>query len=229
MSDRLDQLADAARRGLAAQRIKRQTSALVSMALGTFGVFFLLQIMNADKPPPQMEKEKSSADFQVEQKKPPPEKKPKPKPRPQRQASRQTSAPTPNLGPGLRGASFDLPGFSAGDMGNAGDSLLGDTSKKMAMTEGAVDVVPKPRRRTSPQYPRRAKERGIEGHVRMSIFVDEDGRVGTVRILEAEPSGVFEEAAQGVVQSWEFEPGQYEGEAVGTWVTQTVVFKLQKS
>ena len=57
---------------------RRQVAALVSMSLGSFGVFYLLHMMNADKgPPPSEEKEKTAA-FEVEQRKPPPKKKPKP-------------------------------------------------------------------------------------------------------------------------------------------------------
>lgn len=208
---------------------RRQAVALLSMSLGSFGVFYLLHMMNAEQgPPPAEEKEKVAA-FEVEKKDPPKKKKPQPKPKQTPKRSAAQAAPTPNLGPALRGASFDLPGFAASDMGAAGDSLLGDTSKKMAMTEGAVDVVPKPRRRVQPQYPKRARERGETGYVRMSIFVDEDGRVGTVKVLDAKPRGVFEEAATAAVRSWEFQPGEYDGQTVGTWVTQTVRFQLKKS
>lgn|SRR5690606_9861997 len=208
---------------------RRQLVALLSMSLGSFGVFYLIYVMNGDKGPPPAEPKEKSAAFQVEQRKPPPKQKPKPQPKAKPKRSTSSAAPAPNLGPGLRGASFDLPGFSASDMGAAGESLLGDTQKKMAMTEGAVDVVPKPQRRVQPEYPQRARERGETGYVRMSIFVDEDGRVGTVKVLEAKPRGIFEEAAKTAVEAWEFQPGQYDGQAVGTWVTQTVRFELKKS
>lgn len=208
---------------------QRQASALLFMTAGSLGVFYLIHMMNADKGPPPAPEKESTASFQVEQKKPPEKKKtePRPKARPKRSSAAQAQAP--NLGPALRGASFDLPGFSADSLDSAGDSLLGETGKAMAMTEGAVDVVPKPARTVQPTYPKRARERGDTGYVRMSIFVEPSGRVGTVRVLEAKPTGVFEEAATDAVQGWEFSPGEYDGQAVGTWVTQTVRFQLKKS
>ena len=209
---------------------RRHLVALFSMALGSFGVFFLLHIMNGEKPEREKEKKESVATFAVQQKKAPPKKKKKSraKPRAQKRRSASTSAPTPNLGNALRGASFDLPAFSAGDMGGPTQSLLGDTTKKMAMTEGAVDVPPKPGRRVQPTYPKRARDRGITGYVRMSIFVNESGSVEKVRVLESKPAGVFDEAASNAVRGWEFKPGQYEGESVSTWVTQTLRFELKK-
>ncbi len=208
---------------------RRQVVALLSMSLGSFGVFYLLHMMNAEKAPPQAEKKETALAFEVQKKEPPKKKKPEPKPKQTPKRSAAQAAPTPNLGPALRGASFDLPGFTAQDMGSAGESLLGDTNKKMAMTEGAVDVVPKARRRVQPQYPKRARERGETGYVRMSIFVDEEGRVSTVKVLDAKPRGVFEDAATAAVKNWEFQPGEYDGQTVGTWVTQTVRFELKKS
>ncbi len=114
-------------------------------------------------------------------------------------------------------------------MGRAGDTLLGETNKKMAMTEGAVDVVPQPARRVQPEYPKRARQRGETGYVRMSVFVDETGRVDKVRVVESQPKNTFEEAATNAIKRWEFSPGQYEGQNVGTWVTQTIRFELKKS
>ncbi len=210
---------------------RRHLVALLSMAMGSFGVFFLLHIMNGEKPKREKEEKEPVAAFAVQQKKTPPKKKKKksrPKPRSAKRRSSAARAPTPNLGNSLRGASFDLPAFAATDMGGPTQSLLGDTNKKMAMTEGAVDVPPKPGRRVQPTYPKRARERGITGYVRMSIFVNESGSVEKVKVLDSKPAGVFDEAASNAVRGWEFKPGQYEGESVSTWVTQTLRFELKK-
>ncbi|MCH2109453.1 MAG: TonB family protein [Polyangiaceae bacterium] len=209
---------------------RRHLVGALAMAAGSFGVFFLLHVMNGDKPRPEKEKPAPAAAFEVKQeKKPPKKKKSKPRPRRRAKATATKSAPAPNLGAALKGASFDLPGFEAEDIGGAGQSLLGETGKKMAMTEGAVDVVPKPARRTAPEYPKSARKKGITGYVRMSIFVNDSGAVEQVKVLEAKPSGVFEDAAKETIRSWEFQPGQYEGESVGCWVTQTMRFELKKS
>jgi protein TonB len=57
-----------------------------------------------------------------------------------------------------------------------------------------------------PGYPRMAQERGIEGRVIMSITIMPDGSVRDVRVIEAQPRGVFETAAVRAVQRWRYRP-----------------------
>jgi protein TonB len=57
-----------------------------------------------------------------------------------------------------------------------------------------------------PGYPRMAQERGIEGRVIMSITIMPDGSVRDVRVVEAQPRGVFETAAVRAVQRWRYRP-----------------------
>lgn len=212
------------------EELARYGQGVAWMVAGSVGVFSLLHIMNADEAPPKVESKDAVAAFQVERKPPPKKKERKPPARKRRaKRARASGAPAPLLGAGLRGIGFDLPGFDAQDLGDAGKGLLGDTSKKLAMAEGAVDVMPRARRQAAPRYPKGARQRGVTGFVRLSIFVDEGGAVAKVRVLDAKPSGVFEQAATQAVQGWEFEPGQYEGSSVGTWMTQTVRFELKKS
>ncbi|MEQ6887678.1 energy transducer TonB [Halomonas sp. CS7] len=64
-----------------------------------------------------------------------------------------------------------------------------------------------PTRRVPPSYPRRAQRRGLEGHVVVEFLIRPDGRVksGSVRVVEARPRRVFDEAATRAVADWRFE------------------------
>lgn len=61
-----------------------------------------------------------------------------------------------------------------------------------------------------PSYPERALLRGIEGSVRLSYYVDEDGRVRDVRVEQSSPPSVFDSAAMTALRKWRFVPGSFE-------------------
>ena len=53
-----------------------------------------------------------------------------------------------------------------------------------------------------PQIPRYAFEQGIEGWVEVVFYVNPNGRVSNIRIIDAEPKGVFEAAMIESIQNW---------------------------
>lgn len=53
-----------------------------------------------------------------------------------------------------------------------------------------------------PQIPREAYESGIEGWVEVVFYVTKEGRVTNIRIVDAEPKGVFEAAMVESVRNW---------------------------
>ena len=110
-------------------------------------------------------------------------------------------------------------------MGDDLDQLLGDVSN-VVMTTDAVDDPPRPQRTVAPTYPARARKKGTTGEVRLSLLVGVDGRVRDVRVLSADPPGVFDDAAIAAVKQWTYTPATYEGQPVATRVTQPVVFDL---
>lgn len=57
-----------------------------------------------------------------------------------------------------------------------------------------------------PEYPGRAFARGLQGWVVLRLDVDPEGRPRRVRVLEAQPGGVFERAARRTVRNWRFAP-----------------------
>jgi protein TonB len=64
-----------------------------------------------------------------------------------------------------------------------------------------------PLSRVPPGYPRRAQRRGIEGHVELEFLIRPDGSVdrASIRVLDARPRQVFEQAAEEAVGQWRFE------------------------
>jgi protein TonB len=80
--------------------------------------------------------------------------------------------------------------------------------------------------RFPPQYPYRAQRRGIEGWVKVSLLITEQGTVQDVVVVEAEPEGVFDNAAVRAVSKWKFKPRIERGKAVAVRAEQVVTFKL---
>jgi bla regulator protein blaR1 len=61
-----------------------------------------------------------------------------------------------------------------------------------------------------PLYPERALLRGIEGSVRLSYYVDDNGRVRDVRVEQSNPPSTFDSAAMTALRKWRFVPGSFE-------------------
>lgn len=91
-----------------------------------------------------------------------------------------------------------------------------------------LDSRPRPLVQVRPVYPFRARERGIEGVVRLGFIVGADGSVREVEILDCEPEGVFERAAKAAARRWRFAPGTKDGKPVASRVRVTVRFRLEE-
>ncbi len=207
--------------------VSRHVSALASMLLGSSLVLGLVLAMNEAVSPPKAVEGTATADFTVH--KAPPPNKPRPeKPRPvkERRATTSSRAPLPDLATTVGGVDFDLPGIETGTLGAMARDVLGDANRKTAMTADSVDEPPKARSRVQPEYPDRARERGVQGYVTLKLKVSASGDVQAVRVVEASPQGVFENSAIASVKQWQFEPGMYQGAPVETWVNQTLRFQL---
>lgn len=76
-------------------------------------------------------------------------------------------------------------------------------------------------------YPTDAKKRGIEGAVVLRYDVTVEGFVKNVVVVSAQPSGIFEQAAQAYVTKWRFRPALLDGVPVPTFdQISTVTFRL---
>lgn len=65
-----------------------------------------------------------------------------------------------------------------------------------------------------PVYPPDARSAAIEGQVTLRYDVNVDGRVFNLRVVEAEPEGVFEKAALEALSQWRFRPPVVDGRKV---------------
>lgn len=65
-----------------------------------------------------------------------------------------------------------------------------------------------------PTYPPAAKAAGIEGYVTVRYDVSAQGTVVNLRVVEAEPVGVFDAAALAAIGQWRFRPPTVDGRSV---------------
>lgn len=198
---------------------------LISMVAGTVLVVGTLLMINRLSEAPDRQQVGTDTSFAVERKAPPP---PPPRQRTEPPPRRRSSEPAPpmvSLDSSLSGIDFGLPGFSASDLDNLQDDLLGDT-RNVVMTDDSVDAPPRPTYQAPLNYPKTARSKGVEGYVVLSLLISATGEIEKVQVLEASPSGVFEQAALDGVRNWRFEPAQYQGRNVKVWARQRVRFDL---
>ena len=63
----------------------------------------------------------------------------------------------------------------------------------------------------APEFPRAARERGIDGWVDVQFVVGTDGAVSDAKIVGAQPVGIFEQAALDAVRRWHYQPALRDG------------------
>lgn len=77
-----------------------------------------------------------------------------------------------------------------------------------------------------PKYPLAAARNGIEGEVELEFTVLPDGGVADVRVVRAEPRGVFEQEAIRAILRWQFIPKRENGEPMAVRARQVIRFDL---
>ena len=178
---------------------------VVSLAI-TLGLFFLMQSLIKMGGSTLTEPPKGSVlDFvrikpeeQVQQKERKPRKPPKPEEPPPPMDSPQMDSPSP-------------------DADSSGMSFAADVGDSMALEGGGLaleggDGEYLPIVKVSPVYPRRALQRGIEGFVIVEFTVTKQGAVKDVFVIEANPEGIFEQAAMDAAKKFKYKPRVVNGE-----------------
>lgn len=81
-----------------------------------------------------------------------------------------------------------------------------------------------PTSRVNPAYPARAQRRGMEGFVEVAFMIRRDGSVdaSSIRITNAQPRRVFDDAAREAIAQWQFESSNQLRNA-----TQRIEFQLR--
>ncbi|MDP6374658.1 MAG: energy transducer TonB [Pseudomonadales bacterium] len=81
--------------------------------------------------------------------------------------------------------------------------------------------------KVAPVYPRRAQTRGIEGYVLLEFIVTKTGAVRDPKIIESQPTGVFDRAATQAALKFKYKPKVINGEAVDVaGVRNRITFEL---
>ncbi|MCZ6829578.1 MAG: energy transducer TonB [Gammaproteobacteria bacterium] len=69
--------------------------------------------------------------------------------------------------------------------------------------------------RVAPDYPLRAVTRGIEGFVDLVFDITPAGQTTNIRVIDAQPQGIFEEAAIRALKKWKYKPPMEDGVPYG--------------
>lgn len=91
----------------------------------------------------------------------------------------------------------------------------------------SMEVIPLVR--IAPRYPKQALRMRKGGFVTLEFTVREDGSVTEVRVIEAQPKGLFNRAAIAAIKQWKFKAKVINGVKVTQKGRQTINFKLKGS
>lgn len=199
----------------------RYIIAIFAAAVITLGLFFLMQSLIESGGSALTDPAKGKVlDFvrvqqeqQVQQKDRKPKKPPKPQePPPQMEAPKMDSA-SPDGGQSGLDFAADLSGEISLDGGlslNSGDGEYVPITKVQAV------------------YPRRAMQRGIQGYVIVEFTVNKTGAVQNPVVLEANPQGIFEQAALDAVVKFKYKPRVINGEPTAVaGVQNRITFEIE--
>jgi TonB family protein len=117
-----------------------------------------------------------------------------------------------------------------GGGGGTGERLDEDALDRVPAVRGdetfmSAEVMPVLVKMTAPDYPRLAREAGIEGEVIVRAVVDQHGRVAQV-VVSSGPE-FLRDAAAAAVRSALFRPALQNGRAVRVWVSVPIRFTLE--
>jgi protein TonB len=79
-----------------------------------------------------------------------------------------------------------------------------------------------------PQFPEVARQRGIDGWVDLQFLVGTDGAVGDIKVVGAQPAGIFEQSALDAVRRWRYQPVVRDGQSVSQRARVRLRFAVQR-
>jgi len=78
----------------------------------------------------------------------------------------------------------------------------------------------------APSYPRRARDRGLEGRVVVRALVGTDGKVLETEIVTSSGHAILDRSAVRAVQRWIFKPALQDGKPIERWYRTALRFTL---
>lgn len=190
---------------------------------GLFGVFVsvaLLALVNSSLfTSSRNVKKKTVSQFEIKKHK----KKPKVLSQ-KKKSQKKKSNLKPDLKSMISGMSFGIPAFeldfnSGSDFLKNGNYVNGDN----------VDQKPKVLYRPDLDFPEEALSENVSGYVTFGLFIDEEGNLQKVDVLDSSPKGVFDASALSNVKKWKFRAAVHKGVNVATWQEQRIVFSGEES
>ena len=94
-------------------------------------------------------------------------------------------------------------------------------AEKMPTIKGGMAIIGK-----KVQYPRVAKEMGIQGVVYVGFVVDSEGKVTEPKILKSLAKPLDEEALRVITKEVQFTPGYHQGKAVPVRMVLPIRFRI---
>lgn len=201
--------------------LARLPIAVVLAAVVTLGLFWSMQALVRSplellegKPPPSIDFVRLRKDTTPQEKKREPPKREKPEqPPPPPDMSMSKS----NLDPG-EGIAAIAPSIDTS--GGLSDGLV---------ASGGSDRDAVPLVRIEPDYPMRARQRGIEGWVQVQFDVSRAGTVENAVVVASNPPRIFDDAAVQAVLKWKYNPKIQNGATVARQGLQVVFpFEMEK-
>ena len=195
--------------------------ALISAAIVTAGILFVMQLLIATGEKALSEdSERYFLDFVRVKQEETVETKDRKVEKPQAPQEAPPSAPQPRTD-------------SVGDVGGISVNIAGPSGTDIDMDVGGTGWVVSdgeylPIVKVAPEYPRRALQRGIQGYVIVEYTVTKLGTVENPRVIEAEPAGMFDEAAIKSALKYKYKPRVVDGEPIEVPGVRTIIrFELE--
>lgn len=181
----------------------RLTTAIGLGLVTTFGLFWLMQALvgitgelKEGRSAPRVEFVRLKRDSTPETKKREPPKREKPDQPPPPPQMNMAKAMNPNEG--------------VGDIAPMVDTGV-ELEKATSLGAGGSDRDVVPLVRVDPDYPARARQRGIEGYVDIEFTIGPAGTVENPRVIGANPPSIFDRAALRAVRRWRYNPKMENG------------------
>ncbi|MCB2229242.1 energy transducer TonB [bacterium] len=92
----------------------------------------------------------------------------------------------------------------------------------------SVEIQPRMVYEVQPEYPRLAKEAGLEGKVWIKVLVDIDGSVRDAVVVKSSESAILDQAALEAAYSNRFSPAIQNGRPIPVWAAYQVDFRLTR-
>jgi protein TonB len=138
--------------------------------------------------------------------------------------------PLPNIDTGVSVASAPAPslaGLTAASAPAAPPAPAPAPSAAESASQAGPEQEVMPLNDVRPEYPYRARQRGIEGHIKLAFTITAAGKVENIRVLDASPPNVFDREARRAAARWRFAPRTENGSAVSREAVKTLHFRLQ--